>query len=166
MSQNRKKGFSLLKGLLLLVIAGVIVVALLPEYKESAEKGQMAEALMFGEGLDAAMADYVAEHGYPKGKNVEFLGTTPDDTLNMAQTLNSIAPNYSASKNFKYQAFCGEADGKEYCRWWAWSFDKGYSLFHETTKDEDRYECWIRNDEGEAFCNMLAAEDWIVEDDR
>lgn len=166
MSEKYKKGFSFIKCLLALLVIGAIVIAVLPRFLDTAEKSQMAEALMMGEALDNAMADYVTKEGAPKGKVVEFFGTEANGELDIALDLRPVDPRHSASKDFKYQAWCGERDEQPYCSWWVWSLDKGYSLYHDGTKGDDYYECWIRNDEGEAFCKMLEAQDWIVEDDR
>ena len=157
-------GFTLVELLVVVLIIGILAAVALPMYQKAVEKSRMSEAFTIGRTLDTAMEAYVFENGYPN-VNVEFLGTSPNGELGIDFPLTPVEDVFSASNNFKYEAWCG-GYGVRYCRWWAYSLHKGYRLLHDGLVSDDHYECWIIDDDGVPFCEDLEEQGWRVEDDR
>ena len=115
----KNKAFTLIELLVVVLIIGILAAIALPKYELAVEKSRLSEALAMASSLQKAMDVYVLENGYPLRKDaahagyIFFLGDDVAGNGNLAIDFAHLdcsveSGQACASKNFTYEASCGE----------------------------------------------------------
>ena len=108
-SKKMSKGFTLLEMLVVVLIIGILAGIALPQYNRAVEKTRLAEALLNASSLQKAINSYILTKGYPATGTIQFLGSDPDETLDIdiTQGLNCEDDDvFCFNKDFYYAANC------------------------------------------------------------
>ena len=149
MLKNRKKGFTLLELLVVVLIIGILAGIALPQYRKAVEKAKLAEALTNFKVLEDGIERYILANGFPNRETY-----LPDIPLDVELTGGEFNDFGYVTDNFYYEIhLLPEGDLTVY----VYRSDDKYQL----CKSEGRHICGTMfTNIGKYICKYLEPQGW------
>ncbi len=151
---KKKKGFTLIEMLVVVLIIGILAGIALPQYRKAVEKAKLSEALINIKNIEGSMQRYILTNGYPS----ERLLVNDFSDINLSGGIWDEEGEIYKTKDFSYEFACFIYG----CGGYITRLPYQYTLYMERYADSYVHGCYTCNTEiGQYICKYLESQDWV-----